>query len=137
MGEKNILRFSFRNLTLSFFYPGLYSLFTQEKIIHRDLKPANILINEYGRAFIADVGAFKRFEATLLAKRKANLSTYGGTTNWMAPEMLVASLSPPNSISASLSKLDVFSLGLITLKSIDRDGYIEQKGKLNIDKSVL
>ena len=115
----------------------MYSLFKEEKIVHRDLKPQNILINEFGRAFIADVGVAKQFEETFLAKRKATITTPEGSRSWMAPEMLQASLSSKIKIPAYLSKLDVFSLGLITLNAIDKDGYIKQKGKLNIDESVL
>ncbi len=116
----------------------MYTLFTQEKIIHRDLKPENILINEYGRAFIADVGAFKRFEETQIAKSKANISNYAGTTVWMAPEMVQASVAKSSyTIPAYLSKLDIFSLGLITLNAIDKDGYLKYKGKINIDEKLL
>ena len=115
----------------------MYSLFKEEKIVHRDLKPQNILINEFGRAFIADVGVAKQFQETSLAKRKATITTPAGSTSWMAPEMLQASLSSKIKIPAYLSKLDVFSLGLITLNAIDRDGYTKQKGKLNIYESVL
>ena len=115
---------------------GLYTLFKEEKIIHRDLKPQNILLNEYDRAFIADVGISKQFEETSLAKRKGNLTSWGGDKNWMAPEMLQFYATERN-MQSYLSKLDVFSLGLITLYAIDRDGYTKQNGKLNIDPKVL
>jgi serine/threonine protein kinase len=115
----------------------LYTLFKEEKIIHRDLKPQNILINEYGRAFIADIGVAKRFEATYLGKHKAMITSPGGSESWMAPEMLLASLSSTTKIPAYLSKLDVFSLGLITLNAIDRDSFMKYKGKLNTDKRNL
>ncbi len=36
-----------------------------------------------------------------------------------------------------LSKLDVFSLGLITLIAIDRDGLMKKYGKLNLDEKIL
>jgi serine/threonine protein kinase len=115
----------------------LYSLFKQETIVHRDLKPQNILIDEYGRAFIADVGVAKQFEETYHAKRKSTITSFGGTEKWMAPEMLLASLKSNNKIPAFLSKLDVFSLGLITLRAIDKDGFVKQNGDLNIKESVL
>ena len=115
----------------------MYTLFKEEKIVHRDLKPQNILINEYGRAFIADVGVAKKFEATYLAKHRAMITSPGGSESWMAPEMLLASLSSATKIPAYLSKLDVFSLGLITLNAVDRDGFMKYKGKLNIDENVL
>ena len=40
-------------------------------------------------------------------------------------------------IQAKLSKLDVFSLGLITLNAIDRHGYMRKNEKLNLDQRVL
>ena len=114
----------------------MYTLFKEEKIIHRDLKPQNILLNEYDRAFISDVGIAKQFEETLLANRRGNLTSWGGDKNWMAPEMLQFYATERN-MQSYLSKLDVFSLGLITLYAIDRDGYTKQNGKLNIDPKVL
>ncbi len=115
----------------------MYSLFAEEKIVHRDLKPNNILIDENNRAFVADIGIAKQFENTAFAKNKALLTSRGGTKNWMAPEMLQFLLNPKSKIPAYLSKLDVFSLGMITLNAIDRDGYMKQKGKLNIDQKAL
>ncbi len=116
----------------------MYSLFKHETVIHRDLKPENILIDENGRAFIADLGASKQCEATLLAELKKKPTTLAGTSNWMAPEMLKVFNSHPDSTPpARLSKLDVFSLGLITLKAIDRDGYDKQKDNLNRDENDL
>lgn len=115
----------------------MYSLFFNEKIVHRDLKPQNILLNEYGRAFISDVGVAKQFETTFLAKRKQTITTIGGDTNWMAPEMLKAYLNQNMNIQSYSTKLDVFSLGLITLNAIDRDVYSKHIGKLNADPNLL
>lgn len=114
----------------------MYSLFSQENIVHRDLKPQNIMIDEKGQAFISDVGIAKQFEGTMRAKRKETITTAGGDKNWMSPEMLKAFHSDQD-IHAYLSKIDVFSLGLITLNAIDIDGYEKHKGKLNIDRSLL
>ena len=47
------------------------------------------------------------------------MSSIGGDQNWMAPEMLKAYNGFAQDITIIHSKLDVFSLGLITLKSID------------------
>ena len=115
----------------------MYTLFKEENIVHRNLKPQNILINENGRAFITDLGVARRFEATYLAKHKNVNTSPEGSESWMAPEMLLASLSSTSKIPANFSKLDVFSLGLITLNAIDRDGFMKYKGKLNIDNNVL
>jgi serine/threonine protein kinase len=93
-------------------------------------------MNEYGRCFISDVGLAKDFCIPLLGKGKATTPSPEENRNWMAPEML-ASLSSDNKIPKNLCKLDVFSLGLITLYAIDRDGYMKQNEKLNIDKNLL
>ena len=103
--------------------------------MHRDLKPQNILIDEYDEAFVSDVGIAKQFESTFMAKKKQSITTIGGDENWMAPEMLSAFKGGKN-VPAYHSKLDVFSLGLITLKAIDRDAF-NHAGKLNVDKKIL
>ena len=113
------------------------ALFSDEKIVHRDLKPENILLDEYGKAFVSDVGIAKQFTSTLLLKNKQKMSTIGGDENWMAPEMFKAINGLGQNIPIFHSKLDVFSLGLITLKAIDRDNYDNQAGTLNIDKNAL
>ena len=100
------------------------------------MKPQNILINKDGRAFVTDVGAAKEFKDTLVAKKRANMTSHGGTVKWMAPEMLQLYLTNKE-IPAFLSNLDVFSLGLITLNAIDKDGFTKQKGLLNKDEKVL
>ena len=64
------------------------------------------------------------------------MKTYVGTVKWMAPEMLQLYLTNKE-IPAFLSNLDVFSLGLITLNAIDKDGFTKQKGLLNKDEKVL
>jgi serine/threonine protein kinase len=107
--------------------------------VHRDLKPQNILINEFGEAFVADVGVAKQFESTFMAKKKQQITTIGGDENWMAPEMLRAFKGAPQKVSVSAyhSKLDVFSLGLITLKAIDRDVFRIKAAKLNDNEKAL
>eukprot|EP01016_Furgasonia_blochmanni_P016812 TRINITY_DN1981_c0_g1_i3.p1 TRINITY_DN1981_c0_g1~~TRINITY_DN1981_c0_g1_i3.p1 ORF type:complete len:745 (-),score=241.93 TRINITY_DN1981_c0_g1_i3:84-2318(-) len=53
-------------------------------IVHRDLKPENILIDQYGRTKLADFG----WSAYL--KRDETRTTYCGTVDYLAPEMLTS-----------------------------------------------
>lgn len=76
-------------------------------VLHRDIKPANILINSYGRPFLAD------FNLATQADTQAN-TPVGGTLPYMAPEQLKAF----SSRQAELWKLvdersDLYSLGVV------------------------
>jgi serine/threonine protein kinase len=54
-----------------------------QSVLHRDIKPANILVNSYGRPFLADFN--------LATQAEANQPTpVGGTLPYMAPEQLRA-----------------------------------------------
>ena len=72
-----------------------------------------------------------------------NLTSIVGTDIWMAPEMLEAKKQyykdPKKKVDVELLsyKLDVFSLGLITLYALDRDNFLSKKHQLNIDEILL
>lgn len=51
-------------------------------VIHRDIKESNILLNAKGRAKLGDFGISKNLEGTERA------STYAGTNDYMAPEVI-------------------------------------------------
>jgi len=62
---------------------GLNYLHSQ-KVIHRDLKSSNILIDEHGRAKVADFGLSKvKLETSRRSKQKSAVGSY----LWMAPEL--------------------------------------------------
>jgi len=70
-------------------------------LIHRDLKPANILLNEEGRAFIADFGIAKTMD------NNTNMTQAGiilGSPSYMAPEQFLGQAD---------HRTDIYSMGLI------------------------
>jgi TPR repeat protein len=70
------------------------------RVIHRDLKPANIMLNEYGRPLIGDLGScdFQLDDATPIPG--------SGTVYYAAPEQYEEGATPT-------PKIDVFAFGLI------------------------
>ena len=75
-------------------------------VIHRDIKPANILVNRYGRPFLAD------FNIALDADSGAG--TFGGTVAYMAPEQLDAFM--PGNLAAQANvdaRSDLYSLAIV------------------------
>jgi serine/threonine protein kinase len=77
-----------------------------QSVIHLDIKPANILINRYGRPFLAD------FNVASDAGGKAPL--VGGTLGYMSPEQLDAFINgTERSIAAVDARSDVYSLALV------------------------
>ncbi|ORY28738.1 kinase-like protein, partial [Rhizoclosmatium globosum] len=65
-------------------------------VTHGDLKAVNILVDEYGKACVADFG-FAQLKRYTTTKTTAGSSTpFGGTLRWMSPERLQgAKLAPP------------------------------------------
>jgi serine/threonine protein kinase len=95
------------------------------------------MIDEYGRAFISDIGIAKQMEYNLQGRSSDIIPNAWGEKNWMAPEIFSYFSSPVPDIPSHQTKFDVFSLGLIFLYSIDRDGFMKRKGTLNYDKKIL
>ena len=83
-------------------------------IVHRDLKPSNILLNDTGRAVLADLGVV-HIADTDLAKRLGNTttpnptlacgSTFVGTPRYAAPEQLSGDDVTPAT--------DIYALGVV------------------------
>lgn len=79
----------------------------RQGVLHRDIKPANILLNAYGRPYLADFNL-----ATLAEADPA--SNFGGTLAYMAPEHLAAfGGSSRDAIRAVDQRADLYALGLV------------------------
>lgn len=116
---------------------GLYQLFTKAKTVHCDLKPENILINENRKAFIIDIGVSKFLENTITGiKTNQTINKPAGTLVWMAPEMHTAFISDEKS-RTDFSKLDIFSLGLISLHILDTMEFNKNFLRYNVDEKFL
>jgi serine/threonine protein kinase len=79
-------------------------------VLHRDIKPANILVNPYGRPFLAD------FNIALDPGHQHGSAgaMFGGTLAYMAPEHLDA-FNPDTDTSPEAvdERSDIFSLGVV------------------------
>ena len=78
-------------------------------VLHRDLKPANVLLNRYGRPFLAD------FNVSFAASRAGDeADQFGGTLGYMAPEHLDAfATGSGTSPEAVDERADLYSLGVV------------------------
>lgn len=74
-------------------------------VIHRDIKPENILIDEFGRAKVADFGMAKLFH-TDHRDQSTNITRVVGTPRYMAPEQ-------SNHKQLLDHRADLYSLGII------------------------
>lgn len=107
LSERNILRLAYDVLE------GLDALHAKG-IVHRDLKPSNILLNDTGRAVLADLGVV-HIADTDLAKRLGNTATpnptlvcgspFIGTPRYAAPEQLSGDDVTPAT--------DIYALGVL------------------------
>jgi predicted Ser/Thr protein kinase len=75
----------------------------QRGILHRDLKPSNILLDNDGRAHVADFGLAKRVEGDCAATLSGSVT---GTPSYMAPEQAAAA-------PVLTTAVDVYGLGAI------------------------
>ncbi|HEV3204664.1 MAG TPA: serine/threonine-protein kinase, partial [Gemmataceae bacterium] len=87
----------------------------RQGILHRDIKPANILLNRYGRPFLAD------FNIALDSGRTGENrdQQFGGTLAYMAPEHLEVFLDRDlKTPSAGKETSDVYALGVVLFELV-------------------
>ena len=115
----------------------LYQIFNGVKylhekgIIHRDLKLENILLKFHDNISclkIADFGLAKYFNV------KNCCSDYGGTSNYIAPEVFSANDDSSDSKHKYTEKCDMWSIGVILFKICLRDMPFDNK-QLKIERS--
>jgi serine/threonine protein kinase len=83
-------------------------------VLHRDIKPANILVNHYGRPFLADFNLSLRG-----ADAEAGPAMFGGTLAYMSPEHLDAFLGLPDCRPEMVcERSDIYSLGMVLFEML-------------------
>ena len=90
-------------------------------IVHRDIKPANVLIDERGRARVADLGIARVQEET--SRTRTGMAV--GTVIYMSPEQARGKRVAPSS--------DVFSVGLTLYEALT--GRIVYEGIEDVDST--
>jgi serine/threonine protein kinase len=107
--------------------------------VHRDLKPENVLIkfenDSIARAYLADLGTAKIFDTASIFEDLHTVNTLAGTIQWTAPEILGLKKNQ-QAPKIDYSKIDVFSLGLLSLFCLDSHRFQDQTG-LNHDPAAM
>ncbi|EKM75609.1 hypothetical protein AGABI1DRAFT_46199, partial [Agaricus bisporus var. burnettii JB137-S8] len=85
----------------------------QSDIVHGDLKAKNILVSSNGRALIADFG----ISHIVISTKLASTRSLGGTTRWMAPELLN---NDEENCPTVTVKSDIWSLGCVYYEIFSR-----------------
>jgi serine/threonine protein kinase len=82
-------------------------------VVHRDIKPENIMIGDDGCCVVGDLGASEHVDNMTLHK-------IIGTTNFMAPEIVVGFFRPQRSSFAVGKPIDVYALGQLVFLAITK-----------------
>jgi serine/threonine-protein kinase len=76
-------------------------------VVHRDVKPANVLLDEAGRAYLADFGVARMLEGSAVATATGVIH---GTPSYMAPEQ---------ALGEKADRLaDVYALGVVAFECL-------------------
>ena len=76
-------------------------------VVHRDVKPANVLLDQAGRAYLADFGIARMLEGSSVATATGIIQ---GTPSYMAPEQ---------AMGAKVDRLaDVYALGVVAFECL-------------------
>ncbi len=79
----------------------------RQGIVHRDVKPANVLLDEAGRAYLADFGIAKMLEGSSVATATGLIQ---GTPAYMAPEQAMGGKVDHSA--------DVYALGVVAFECL-------------------
>ena len=88
-------------------------------VVHRDVKPANILLDEDGRAKLADLGIATAAEVTSITRTGAVM----GTAAYMAPERLDGDPGGPEA--------DIYGLATVAYEALT--GYKARQGRTAVE----
>ncbi|KAG5725090.1 hypothetical protein E4T56_gene10273 [Termitomyces sp. T112] len=84
----------------------------QPTIVHGDLKAVNILMSNSGRGCLADFGLSTASNSQALSLSSFSLGITGGTSRWMAPELL------DGRQPTSTTQTDVYSFASVCFEDI-------------------
>ena len=95
----------------------------RKKIIHRDLKPENLFMTIDNKVKIGDFGISKQLKNT------KHFVTYGGTLNYIAPEIIQK--------KPFTNKIDVWSLGCILYEILELKKCFDSQFPLEICNKII
>jgi serine/threonine-protein kinase len=76
----------------------------RQGIVHRDMKPENVIVDQEGRALVADFGLARAYADA----RATQVGTVTGTAQYLAPEQIRGEPADPRS--------DLYSLGILAFE---------------------